>query len=199
MPLQTSGQPLPTPVPNYAREYDAWLRKEEVRQKREDKQINLFIAVMMAIALSFLLAGVAHAGDVGPLGRVTYQARVSGTKFTDLSINTAKTTDAIKVDGWNEMTVWVKYTYSGASYVNMTCFEQRDGDMSTWYAIPMCNDASPPNSTCSLLTKQWDVDSESANWRWRIPIMGRYFRCSFITTGGDTNDKASVVYVGGQQ
>jgi hypothetical protein len=153
--------------------------------------------ILAAIAAIMLFAQEAVAD--GPLGRVTYTARVSGAAFTDLAINTLKTTDAIRTSGWNEVTVWVNYTYSGATYVNMTCYEQRGGDISTWYVIPMCNDSSPPNSTCGALTKRWDVSSSSANWRWRIPIMGKYFQCGFITTGGDSSDVASVVFMGGEQ
>lgn len=152
----------------------------------------------LASSVALMLGWPALAGEVGPLGRITYTPRVSGTVFTDLAINTAKTTDAIKTDGWNEVTVWIDYTWSSATYVNMTCEEQRYGDTTTWYEIPMCDDSSPPDSTCDLLRKRRAVSASKA-WRWRIPIMGRYFRCSFVTTGGGSGDTASVVFVGGQQ
>lgn len=140
----------------------------------------------------------------GPLGRVPYTATVSGAAFSGLAINSAKTTDAIRTNGWNEVTVWIDYTYSSASYVNMTCKEYHSAvsdvtDTSAFYSIPMCNDSSPPDSTCEALRKRWNVRTSNAKWRWRIPVMGKYFSCSFITTGGDGGDVASVTYVGGHQ
>jgi hypothetical protein len=134
----------------------------------------------------------------GSLERVVYVATVSDVEFTDLAINTTKTTDAIRTLGFNEVTVWINYTYSSATYVNMTCEEQMIGDTTTWYKIPMCNDSSPPDSTCEQLRKRWPVIANDA-WRWRIPIMGRRFRCSFITTGGGSSDVASVRFMAGRQ
>ncbi len=155
------------------------------------------IILPLAIVLAVMLFGSTVLAD-GPLGRVIYTATVSDAAFTGLAINTTKTTDAIKTLGWNEVTVWIDYTYSSATYVNMTCEEQRIGDTTTWYKIPMCNDSSPPDSTCEPLRKRWAVSADVA-WRWRIPIMGRRFRCSFITTGGSSSDVATVHYMGGQQ
>jgi hypothetical protein len=162
------------------------------------RKISLRLVIASALAVSLLASSSAAAGDVGPLGRVTYAAKVSDALFNDLAINAAKTTDSIKTDGWNEVTVWIDYTWSSATYVNMTCEEQRYGDTTTWYQVPMCNDSSPPDSTCGQLRKRWAVSADVA-WRWRIPIMGYNFRCSFVTTGGDSGDTASVRYVGGQQ
>lgn len=162
------------------------------------------LTFVIASIVAFTFPIQALAGDVGPLGRVMYIARVSGAVFTDLAINASKTTDAIKTDGWNEVTVWIDYTYSSATYVNMTCKEYPSAvsdvtDTSEFHSIPMCNDSSPPDSTCDALRKRWTVSGASAKWRWRIPIMGKYFSCSFVTTGGDSSDTASVVYAGGQQ
>jgi hypothetical protein len=155
--------------------------------------------LIFAIAMVLLVLACAPALADGPLGRVTYTARVSGAEFTDLAINASKTTDAIRTNGWNQIAVLVSYTYSGALYVNMTCYEQFGNDTTTWYVIPMCNDSSPPTSRCGLLTKQWDVDGASEDWRWMIPVFGKYFQCTFVTTGGDSGDKASIKFAGGEQ
>lgn len=159
--------------------------------------MHKIIAPIIVFVALILSAQSVHAGEVGPLGRVEYQAKVSGSAFTDLAINTAKTTDAIKTDGWNEITVWIEYTYSSAISVNMTCFEKRRFS-DEWYAIPMCDDSAPPDSICQLLNKRWPVSAD-VNWRWRIPIMGRYMQCSFVTTGGGAGDTATVAFVGGHQ
>jgi len=159
--------------------------------------INKPLQILAATVAIMLFTQEAFAD--GPLGRVTYTARVSGAEFTDLPINTLKTTDAIRTNGWNQIAVLVSYTYSSASYVNMTCYEQFGNDTTTWYVIPMCNDSSPPVSRCGLLTKQWDVGMASEDWRWMVPVFGKYFQCTFVTVGGGVGDTASVKFAGGEQ
>jgi hypothetical protein len=196
--MRQSKQPLlPTPVPKAGVILDEYACRKQKADRLENRRLVL-IGIIIAALIAFAIPIASLAGDVGPLGRVTYTARVSGAVFTDLAINSSKTTDSIKTDGWNEVTVWIDYTWSSATYVNMTCEEQRYGDTTTWYQIPMCNDSSPPDSTCGQLRKRFAVSDDVA-WRWRIPIMGYNFRCSFVTTGGDSGDTASVRYVGGQQ
>jgi hypothetical protein len=125
----------------------------------------------------------------GPSDWVIYSAKVSGSAFTDLAINTAKTFDAIRVAGWSTVLVQVDYTYSAGTAVTMTCDESQDG--TTYYDV---QEVECVVGTCTHVNRTWSkaISAASVAFLFEVPTRFAYLKCTLTATGGGAGDTATV-------
>lgn len=154
------------------------------------QRVNKVIALAVLFAfVPFASTAMAYYRPPGPHANSVYDINVSGSAFSALSINAAKTFDAIDVGGYHTVLVEIQYTYSAGTAVNMTCEESPNN--STWFKVPQANESSPPIVSHGQRIWTW-AGTASVNFFFEVPVRYRYLKCSIYTTGGDASDVATV-------
>ena len=147
----------------------------------------------LALMGSLVLGQVGSFSD-GPISHKDGPAYVSssGAAFTTLAINTAKTTDPIKIKGYRWVKFQITYAFGAATAVNMTCQTSEDG-ATGWSDIHVLQYASFPTATSAPAV--WSYPAGAAkSWEWTVPVRAVFLRCTFVGTGSPTaSDTLTVV------
>lgn len=148
------------------------------------KRLLITLALMISVPIS------AHAQSTDPAGTlddVTKSVTLSSAAFTTVALNTARTFDAIKVQGFSELTLSFTYVYSAATAVTMTCTHALTSG-GTYKTIQVLTYSG---ATAASEPHVWSqAVSASENWSWTIRIKPEYnyLKCTITATGGAVGD-----------
>ena len=157
--------------------------------KRAIANLTWALAALSIVTMLTTVALAEQYKPPGPNANMVYELTVSDSAFSALSINSAKTFDAINVGGYHTVLVQIIYTFASGTAVNMTC--QESSDNSNWFQVPQADESSPPTVSHAQRIWTWP-GTASVNFYFEVPVRYRYLKCSIYTTGGGAGDTASV-------